>query len=157
LYISALNAAGSPALFTASVSGGSATEVFSGSPLVDPLALDASPDDSALYVVDSLASDGLGAVFVFETAGWSYQETLAWGFNVAFPGGVAADDSGTSVLYTSMSDAALTLLMTDGSGFEVIDTGALLYLPAGVSIYGETAYVAELSSEASSDLYLLTF
>jgi DNA-binding beta-propeller fold protein YncE len=157
LYVTGLNASGDAAIFSIDAGTGAVAEVFSGDPLVDPAALDLSPDDATLYVVDSLAADGLGAVLVFGVSGWTYDDELASGFDIAFPGGVAADDSGSMLLYTSISSGALTSLMTDGSGFEVLDTSSLLDLPAGVAVSGEMAYVADLSSDASSDVFLLTY
>lgn len=154
-YISGLNVGGQPAIFSADSGTGTVSEVFTGEPLVDPLALDVSPDGTTLYVLDSLASNGSGAILAFGTAGWTYDDELAFGIDIEFPGGLAADDSGEMLLYTSIRSGSLNAVTTDGLGFEVLDTSGMLKLPTGVAVAGEMAYVTDIS--ADSDVYALSY
>ena len=150
MYATALDNLGRGCIFQ--VSGG-VSPITCGDPLLDPLALTASPDGMHLYVVDSLAEDGQGALLVFGTDG-TWEDELVTGLQPDLFGGVAATD--TSVLFTSIHPGVWAV-STDASVSQALDMGGLLTLPTGIAVSGSTAWVADGASAASSDLFLLSF
>ncbi|MFZ5478952.1 MAG: hypothetical protein ACOZNI_19425 [Myxococcota bacterium] len=149
---------GDPAIFSVVLSSGAVSQELVGDPLVDPLQLDSNPDGDTLYVLDSLAASGKGAIFAFTTSGWAETTLHGW-FDTNFPGGVGVNDDDSMLFFSVTGDPGLMSITTDGATLEVVDTLALMELPAGVSALADAVYVAESSSlEATDhDLYVLTY
>lgn len=150
VYSTGLNGSGQACLFR-----GMAT-LTCGDPLVDPLALDVSPDGTMIYVVDPLAEDGQGAVLAFGIDG-TFMDVLLTDLDVVFPGGIAVDGTGMKVFTTSIGDPGLLSIAADASSFEVLDTSALLGLPTGVAVSGEMAFVADADASSTADLFLFSY
>lgn len=155
VYVSGFTTAGLPAIFAVTLSG-SVSVAASGAPLVEPLALAASPDGEHLYVADAMASGAGAAILRYDLPDF-HGLAIADGFSLAFPGGVAVSPDSSLVYTTAVGDPALIEMSPDGTGMTVLDTMGLLELPAGVGAVSEGAYVTELSRQGDADLYLLTY
>jgi len=164
LWVTGVDTSGKPAIFQV-VPGGSIIEEHSGSPLVDPLALVASPGDSKLYVIDSLGQAQSGVLFSFATPGFT-STILASDFRVEFPGGVGVDPEDDFVYYSqtnttgaaAFTGASLVRVHTDGTGWEVVsDNPTSLHLPAGVASIEGSTFVSDLSSFAIGDVFAYVY
>jgi hypothetical protein len=151
-------------VFSVPSTGGVATTLFVGAPLVDPHGLAISSDDKTLFIADGAAgydpsnatgTSDLGGVFSMSTSGGT--PTLIAGTAGLRPRGidVAKEDSGDVVYFSgqTISDGKATVFRLPAGGGNVapVFSGAPLTDVSGVAVsHSGTTYVANVSGAAGS-------
>lgn len=137
-----------PGLFQVPAAGGDVIPVVTNEPFADPTGVAASLDGATLYVADSKAVLGQGAILAVDVATRNVtvvpgsQETAARGLNVA-----AID--GTPYIYfvgalTDTGAPAVYRIPTAGGEAELLASGAPLVEPTGVTAAKDgTVYVVD--------------
>ncbi|HND32909.1 MAG TPA: SMP-30/gluconolactonase/LRE family protein, partial [Myxococcota bacterium] len=146
---------GYPAIFSMDANGGTPAVEHVGSPLVEPLALAVSPDGSTVYVVDARAASQKSALLALSN-NFSASSTLATGFKVAFPAGLAVSEDGSWLFYSHIQTSGITGISRDGSITEELSTSGLK-LPTGVASSGLNLYFSDVSDSAAADIYTLSY
>jgi DNA-binding beta-propeller fold protein YncE len=125
LYVTGRTADGMPALFSVATTGGAATVVWMGMPLVSPTGLHVDHEGVA-WVMDHLAAgkDGEGVLFAIPSDGSKADEVIS-DLRMGTPGGVSLTaGGGTAVMPTRDHDGNAQLTSVD------IATGEMKQLPA---------------------------
>jgi Putative metal-binding motif len=146
---------GFPAIFSMDANGGTPVVEHVGSPLVEPLALAVSPDGATVYVVDGRAASQKSALLAISN-NFSSSSTLATGFKVAFPAGLAVSEDGGWLFYSHIQSSGITGISRDGSTTEELSTSGLK-LPTGVASSGLNLYFSDVSDSAAADIYTLSY
>lgn len=135
LYVTGWTEAGLPALFTVPVSGGAATIVAEGAPLVSPTGVHVDENNIA-WVMDHLArgDDGEGMLFAINEDG-EVSEVVS-GLGMGRHGGVSLTPGGTTAVIPVRDDfsgaTSLVTANTDTLAVEVIPTPDIAH-PTGVA------------------------
>lgn len=153
LYVSALNSAGTPGIYTLSANGGTPALFYSGSRLAEPLALTVSPDGASVYVIDGSSAAKRGALL--EISG-GQASVLAQDFHIAFPGGVTVSEDGAWLFYTTYGPEGVYALSADGGMTELLDTQGLLVIPTGISVAGGNLWISDASDE-NGDIFSISY
>jgi Tol biopolymer transport system component len=133
-YFTALTSGGMPAVFQVPASGGQATLLTSGAPLIAPNSLAISSDDKTLFVTDS---GGSGQIYTVPTAGGA--ATALFGTSGTVPYGIEVRRSGSDQIYFSGKSASsgkpgvFTVSPTGGTVSTVLE-GSPLTNPGGVTV-----------------------
>ena len=152
IYATGRTASWQPALFSVSIDGGAAKEVFVGAPLVSPTGMHID-NDSVSWVMDNRAhgAGGEGVLFAVPKDGSAANE-IASGLRMGTPGGVSlVSIGGTAVMPTRDADgnAQLTAVHTKTGETQQIAAPEMTD-PAGIRTSRDTAVMAVVDSEAGT-------
>jgi hypothetical protein len=155
IYFTAVDGNGNGAIFSVPASGGAATELFGGTPLVSPFGITISDDGSQLYVADPGADmssvNGRGAVFNLPSSGGT--PTSVSGTEGTLPRGV--DFSKSVIYFTNTTDpvnrvSGVSTIPASGGSPTVLASGAPFDDPSGVVVtQSGDVYVLDASAAAS--------
>jgi DNA-binding beta-propeller fold protein YncE len=152
LYMTGRTSDGKPGLFSMSISGGAATTVFSGDPLVSPTGLHVDSQGTA-WVMDHLAvgNNGEGVLFAIPSDGSSAME-VASDLRMGTPGGVSLTaGGGTAVMPTVDHDGHAQLTAVDIASGDRTDLAAPDMIdPAGLRTARGAGVFAVVDSEGGA-------
>jgi DNA-binding beta-propeller fold protein YncE len=156
-----MNGAG---VFKVAASGGAATEIFSGDPLVSPTGIAIGSDGTTLFIADpgvgDAMNDGKGAVFTLAAGGGMPAMIGAtFGFSprsldVLTPTGMGADSVWFSGVDAADGKPGVFKMGAGGAGLAAVAKGDPFRDPGGVAVTaaGSDLYVADTLGEAGSRL-----
>jgi DNA-binding beta-propeller fold protein YncE len=154
LYAVGFNSSGEPAIVGVNLSTGAITELYAGTPLVQPSGMAVSEDGSTLYVTDVAAegsnSSTTGEMYSLVINGGSLSATGTSG-TIDMPGDVTTWNGAVIITgFTSTGTAAL-FSMAPGTGFPAVAlySGAPLKEPLAIVYdhYDGYTYVADARAE----------
>ena len=124
LYVTGWDADGTPALFTVPVSGGAASVVLAGEPLISPTGLHVDADGVA-WVMDHVAANDQGEGVLFAVTPSGEATAVIGGLRMGTPGGVSLVAGGGRAVIPTLDDDGMGQLIT-----VEIATGEVTIVPA---------------------------
>lgn len=135
---------------------GSSVTTYTSADLNEPMALAVSADGWELYVLDDALDGSRSEVLSLDASLRSGITVLAQNFQTAFPGGLAVSSDGAQVFYSAVGPARIYAVSTSSGHAESFALSGGV-LPAGLSVYGSTLSIADLSAKADADIFSLSY
>jgi Putative metal-binding motif len=151
LLVTGFTSSGTAALYSVTPGSGSATVLYSGAPLKEPLAVVYDSYDGSTYVADARAEGG--SIYQFD-ASFASASLVVTNAPSAFPGGLAVTEGGDATLFFPTLDSDV-ILARNSAGIEEVLGVPGLNLGTGLAVSSETLYVGDAAG--STDIYSISY